>query len=259
MKQLFLSLSILFFASAATFACNDATFTFNSETDNGDGTFTYNVDLCTEMLGLEGIPDWFQLEFAGSSFTSVSSFSPASIFTSYPDEYQGNILGGDAVRWTMIDFSPVHSSNLLCTNITVITNGPADQITISYHDTYPSSDCTDVFIIPDPPCSVDAVTAGAQTCDSGTNTYEQVITVSYTNPPTSGTLDIAVSGVGIQSFPIGTSPQTVTLTSLPPTGGTVNVTVDFSADGLCSLTQGSLFTAPSDCATSCDPDNGTWD
>lgn len=104
-------------------------------------------------------------------------------------------------------------------------------------------------------CSIDNLTAGAQSaCDPGTNTYTQEITVTFTNPPGSGNL--IVNG---QSFAIGASPQTVTLTGLTADGNNVDVTASFSADGACTSTSTALFTAPASCTTGCAADNGTWD
>ncbi|MCP4443548.1 MAG: hypothetical protein GY810_31990 [Aureispira sp.] len=104
-------------------------------------------------------------------------------------------------------------------------------------------------------CSISNLAAGSQTaCVPATNTYTQEVTITYTNAPGSGTLD--VNG---QSFAIGTSPQTVTLTGLVADGNPVSVTASFSANPACTLTAASLFTAPAACGTACTPDNGSWD
>ncbi|MCC5945140.1 MAG: hypothetical protein JJT94_09395, partial [Bernardetiaceae bacterium] len=100
------------------------------------------------------------------------------------------------------------------------------------------------LIITSNACAITAITAGAQTaCDPGTNTYTQVVTVLYDNPPAGGNL--VVNG---QAFAIGTSPQTVTLTGLTADGAGVNVTANFSADATCTFTENNLFTAPAACA-----------
>lgn len=92
-------------------------------------------------------------------------------------------------------------------------------------------------------CSIASITAGTQTaCVPATNTYTQAVVVTFANAPASGTLD--VNG---QSFAIGTSPQTVTLTGLTSNGASVNVTANFSANAGCTLTANSLFTAAADC------------
>ena len=95
----------------------------------------------------------------------------------------------------------------------------------------------------DSACSISNLTAGAQTaCNPTTNTYTQAVVVTFSNPPASGNL--VVNG---QSFAIGTSPQSVTLTGLVADGAAVNVTASFSAEPACSRTQNSLFTAPANC------------
>lgn len=93
-------------------------------------------------------------------------------------------------------------------------------------------------------CGILGITAGAQTaCDSVSNTYSQDITVTYTNEPATGSL--IVNG---QNFPIGTSPQTVTLAGLFSDGQPVNVAASFSANAACTQSQTGLFTAPSSCS-----------
>lgn len=94
-------------------------------------------------------------------------------------------------------------------------------------------------------CSVDMITAAnISACNLADNTYTVDITVTYTSPPASGTLDI--NG---QSFTITTSPQTETLT-LASTGAATDVTATFSADPLCTLTMTGLYTAPAACVSS---------
>ncbi|MDG0974239.1 MAG: choice-of-anchor L domain-containing protein [Crocinitomicaceae bacterium] len=93
------------------------------------------------------------------------------------------------------------------------------------------------------PCGISAITAGVQApCDPATNTYTQEVTLTYTNPPSTGNL--VVNG---QTFAIGTSPQTIVLTGLTSDGLGVDVTASFDADPSCSLTELDLFTAPVDC------------
>ncbi|WP_027003730.1 M43 family zinc metalloprotease [Hugenholtzia roseola] len=93
-------------------------------------------------------------------------------------------------------------------------------------------------------CAITALSAGTQTaCNAGDNTYTQQVTVTFSNAPVAGNL--LVNG---QSFAIGASPQTVTLTGLVSNGAAVNVTASFSATPTCTFTQNNLFTAPASCA-----------
>ncbi len=98
----------------------------------------------------------------------------------------------------------------------------------------------------DEPCSITALTAGDQAaCNPETDSYNQDVTITYSYPPSSGTVN--VNG---QSFPITNSPQTVTLTGLNANGQPVNVSAIFSSEPSCSLTQENLFTAPQPCTQS---------
>jgi len=101
------------------------------------------------------------------------------------------------------------------------------------------------------PCSI-SVAAGNQTaCVPATGEYTQEVIVTYSNEPASGTID--VNG---QSFPITSSPQTVTLTGLTADGNNVDVTAEFSALGSCTITTNNLFTSPASCNV-CGADAGT--
>jgi hypothetical protein len=265
-KLKFLLLAVLFGSAFNTLACDEAYITFNSETDNGDGTFTYNLDLCVEFNGLEGNPDWFSLEFSGTSYTSIDSYSPSVISSSSGDDYNGAIIG-DELRWTTLSIITAHCCQNLCTNVTVTTNGQVESIIVTYSDEYVSyPTCQETINFP-VPCDIVGVAAGAQTaCDPGTNTYTQDVVVTYSAAPSSGDLD--VNG---QLFAITSSPQTVTLTGLVADGLGVGVTASFTDDPFCSFTDNLLFVAPADCTpcsisditattqTLCDPGTNTYE
>ena len=263
LKLLLLFLGL--FSALNTVACDEAYITFNSETDNGDGTFTYDFTFCVEFLGLEGSPEWFQIEFTGGTYTSVSSFLPPTLTTTTGDNYNGAIVG-DAVRWTCPTLFPSNGSTTFCNDVSITTNGQAGAVNIFYHDSYPSGTCYETINFP-VPCSIVNLVAGVQTvCDPGTNTYSQEVVVTYSAAPGTGTLD--VNG---QSFAITGSPQTVTLTGLVADGNGVGVTASFSDDPFCTLTDNLLFVAPNDCTpcsitnivanaqTACDPITNTYE
>ena len=237
-----LSLLFVMVISLKAFSCDDASFTLINQTDNADGTYTYEVELCIEMLGLEGIPDWFQLEFSGGTFANVISYTPGSVFTSGGDEYIGSLVNGNnAVRWQVQGIFPTHNTNIFCNTFSITTQGQASSIFINYHDTYPSG-CTETYNLPVPStCEILDLSAFVLSCNND-NTYNVDITVEYSNPPANGNL--IVYGLGF-SFPITSSPQTVTLTGLIPDGQDVDVTAFFSDDVACTYTENALFTAPS--------------
>jgi subtilisin-like proprotein convertase family protein len=97
------------------------------------------------------------------------------------------------------------------------------------------------------PCAISAISSGAQTaCDNADNSYTQEVTVTYSDAPATGTLDI--NG---QNFAITSSPQMETLVGLFSDGGNVDVTASFSNDPACAITNPALFTAPANCSASC--------
>lgn len=94
-----------------------------------------------------------------------------------------------------------------------------------------------------PTCEIRSISAGPQTaCVPSTNRYTQSITVTYSNPPASGKLNI--NG---QTFDITSSPQTVILTNLDSDNKPVSVTAFFTAEESCTLRQDNVFTAPLEC------------
>lgn len=102
-----------------------------------------------------------------------------------------------------------------------------------------------------PNCPILDVTVGSQgSCDGLTDTYSQDIIVNYTSPPATGNLN--VNG---QIFPIGTSPQTVTLTGLSADGFEVDLNAFFTDDPTCVFEEKSFFEAPSKCSLGNIPDN----
>ena len=236
--------------SVKSIACDDSSFSLISQTDNGDGTYTYEIELCNQMLGLEGIPDGFELVFSGGTFTNIVSFTPNSLFTSGSDEYIGSIQGaGTTIIWALQTLFPVHNSNLFCNNISITTQGEPGVVDIDYHQGYPG--CTDQYIFPSSPaCEIELALGNQTPCDPLTNTYTQEIIVSYQTPPSSGTLD--VNG---QSFAVTSSPQTIALTGLIANGGTVDVNALFSSEPTCSILSNDLFTSPLSCI--CSTNTGT--
>lgn len=104
-----------------------------------------------------------------------------------------------------------------------------------------------VYVPPVVNCAITDVSAATQTaCNPGNNSYTQQVVVTYANPPATGMLN--VNG---QMFPITSSPQTVTLTSLNADGLPVDVTATFTANTACTYTETAVFTAPANCLPVC--------
>ncbi|WP_306640972.1 hypothetical protein [Sanyastnella coralliicola] len=105
-----------------------------------------------------------------------------------------------------------------------------------------------------PPCSIDNVTAGAQTaCDPMTNLYSQEIVVEFTSAPTTGSIN--VNGT---DFAIGASPQTINLTDLSSDGNANDVLILFTDEPTCSSVAVGVFTAPANCFCPADLNNSGY-
>jgi hypothetical protein len=99
-------------------------------------------------------------------------------------------------------------------------------------------------------CNMTALTASPGPCDPATNTYDVTGTITFANPPASGTLIVSSSCGGSVNIPAPwVSPMTYTLSGLPSNGAPCTVTAAFSADILCALNQ--TITAPASCLPQC--------
>ena len=164
---------------------------------------------------------------AGSDTVLTATGPPSAIYT-----------------WTSTDpsFSP---ATQVATSITVnpsVTATYTVEVTGGGICESQTADVT-VTLTPCVSCSISIASGNQTVCDPLTNTYTQEVVVTYSDEPSSGTLD--VNG---QSFAIGTSPQTVTLVGLVADGSDVDVNAAFSADAGCTITTVGLFTAPVNCS-----------
>lgn len=284
MKAILLLLSILFTFIQTSIACDNSTISIVNQVTNADGSITYTLDLMTELGTLDLTFYGFALSFNSASNTPtviVGGSFPTTTSLVTGDLTSGSISGtlqgltGNSINSVVNDSdwnSLMNSTNVLSFESSELFGATSNSISMQIQvtvmgcvediDFYASVNSGSNSCIHNvstgiscATCSMTALASGSQTaCVPGSNTYTQEITVTYANPPASGTLD--VNG---QSFAITTSPQTVTLTNLVADGNAVNVTAAFSADGACTITSNSLFTAPAACNAGCNPNNGTWD
>jgi len=91
-------------------------------------------------------------------------------------------------------------------------------------------------------CSISNVGIGTQTpCNPSTNTYTQEVIVTYTDPPSSGLINI--NGI---NFPITSSPQSCILT-LASSGLQITCSVEFTESNACNYEIMNAWLAPSSC------------
>ena len=269
----------LFLVVTKAWACDNSNISLLNATTNPDGSVTYTLNLTTELGGLDATFYGFALEFISSQNTpAVTAFPPT---LTNANMSSGNLtetlfgLTGNAINsvvgdgnWNqyMGDVNVLSyedgsifgaASNDITWTMSVTVMGCVEQINFNSSVNSGSAACIKSVStgVSCALCSIAGITTGLQTpCDGGTNTYSQILTLTYTNPPGSGSLQ--VNG---QSFAITGSPQQVLLSGLPADGNAVNVNAQFTADGTCSFSANGLFTAPSPCGIPCTPDNGTWD
>lgn len=284
MKTILLLIAILFTFSSNSFACNGSSISIVSQVTNADGSITYTLDLTTELGGFDATFYGFALSFnsafntpavvIGGTFPTTTTIANSDLtLGSISGTLQG-LTGGNINNIANDgDWAPLMGlGNVLSFESSELFGATSDDISmqvqvtvmgcvedIDFYASVNSGLASCVYNVSTgvscAPCSITAITAGAQTaCLPANNTYTQEVIITYANPPASGTLD--VNG---QSFAITASPQTVTLVGLVSDGNAVNVTANFSADAGCTFTQNNLFTAPTACNAGCNPDNGTWD
>jgi len=123
-------------------------------------------------------------------------------------------------------------------------NGAACSVTATFSA---NTSCTNIGNYSAPQscnCSVTGITATPTACSS--NQFSLNGNISFSNPPTTGTLTVSSSCGGTQTFNAPfTSPLAYSLSGLPANGAGCTVTATFSANTSCALTQN--FTAPSSC------------
>jgi hypothetical protein len=123
-------------------------------------------------------------------------------------------------------------------------NGAGCTVSATFSAT-PSCTLTQNFTAPAScNCSISGITATPTACSG--NLYALSGSISFANPPSTGTLTITGSCGGSQTFNAPfTSPQAYNLTGLTANGAGCTVTATFSANNACTLTQN--YTAPASC------------
>ena len=120
-------------------------------------------------------------------------------------------------------------------------------------------------------CNISALTADTSSCDTITNTYDLSGVVTFSIPPTTGTLTVTDCNGNNQVFnPPFVSPINYNLNGINANGAACTVTAIFSDSLACTLT--SNYNSPSPCfppgcgissltadTTTCDPSTNTYD
>jgi gliding motility-associated-like protein len=128
-------------------------------------------------------------------------------------------------------------------------NGAACNVTATFSAT-PACTFTQNYAAPAPcplPCAISGLTANPSACDPITNNYSLTGSISFANPPATGTLTVSSSCGGtpqVFNAPF-VSPMAYALNGITSNGAACTVTAVFSADATCTFTQN--YTAPASC------------
>jgi gliding motility-associated-like protein len=268
MKKLLLLFTIFFTSFTNSFAqgttcptadpfCTGTTYTFPNNTGVADaGDF--------DCLMTTPNPAWYYLQIANTGPLTINieqtdnsgfgidvDFAIWGPFTSTAAACATNLQATSAVDCS---YSTAAQETCVIPNavagewyMLLLTNFADDPGTIEFSQTG-GSGSTNCNIL----CNMTGLTATPGACAVATNTYTVTGTITYTTPPSSGTLTVTNSCSGVtQVFnaPFNATTASYSLAGLPANGAGCTVTAVFSADPTCTLTQS--FTAPPSCAVNC--------
>ncbi len=201
-------------------------------------------------LGSQPNPAWFYLQIgtAGNTILTMSASEDIDFICwgPFPSPSAGCSSG---LTGAPVDCSyspnPTETATINSTlvgqvYILLITNYSNNPTIISLEQTG-GTGATDCGIV----CSMSALTVVPDTCASTDTLFNVSGTVTYVNPPATGTLTISnscSSATQVINSPFNPTSANYTLTGLPANGATCTVTAMFSANPTCKLTQN--FTAP---------------
>jgi gliding motility-associated-like protein len=254
--------------------CTGTTATFPAST-----TTTAPVGPNYGCLGSEPNPAWYFLQIDTPGTIIIDMYNSASVDIDFCcwGPFSSAAAGcASGLSGSPVDCSYSAAATETCTitattpgevYILMITNFSGMPTNISFADNPSSTGTTDCTIL----CAITGLTATPGACTTATGTYDLTGTITFSDPPSSGTLVVTNSCSGAtQSFTAPfTSPYSYTLTGLPANGLGCTVSAVFSADTSCNFTQS--FTAPPPCAvycqissvtatpTACDPVTLTYD
>lgn len=240
-------------SSAAPF-CSGSTSTFPASTSTTAATGpNYGC------LGSEPNPAWYYLQIDNSGPITITMSNSAGVdidficwgpFTSAAAGCASGLSG------SAVDCSYSTAATETCdipsavtgeVYILLITNFSGLPTNISAAQTA-GTGSTNCSIL----CTMTGLTAVPGACNPATNTYSLTGTITYSTPPSTGTLTVTNSCSGAtQVFnpPFPPTSTSYTLTGLPANGAGCTVTAVFSDDPTCTLTTN--FTAAPSCTVTC--------
>jgi len=265
MKKLFLFIIAVFSFTTITYAqgpdcasadpfCSTSTSTFPASTSTtADPGPNYGC------LGSQPNPAWYYLQIGTSGSLDLQMSNSAGVdidFICWGPFTSASAGCASGLSGSAVDCSYSTAATETCTipnavvgevYILLVTNfsGLSTNITVSQPSGTGSTDCSIL-------CSMTGLTAVVGACDPATNTYPLSGTITYADPPATGTLTITNSCNGVTQVinaPFPATSSGYTLNGLPANGAGCTVTAVFSDDPTCTFT--TSFTAAPSCATVC--------
>ncbi|MDC8005776.1 VCBS domain-containing protein, partial [Aureisphaera galaxeae] len=195
----------------------------NNDCDPGTDTFTADV-----TVTFSGAPATGTLDLTGDGTASVAV---GSLDTATSHTFTGVTMVADGAA---IDLTATFSDDVACT-FNEPNAGTAD----------PSCAAS---------CGITAIAAVSNNdCDPGTDTFTADVTVTFSTPPATGTLDLTGDGtasVAVGSLDTPTS-HTFAGVTMAADGGAIDLTATFSDDVACTLNEPNAGTADASCAPTC--------
>ena len=201
-------------------------------------------------------PAWYYMQIQNGGPLAISMASTAGVDVDYalwgPFSTLTNVCTQLAGTPLSCSFSTASSETANIANaiagqyyVMVITNFSNMPTNITFNQSGGTA-TTNCNIL----CNMTSFTAVPGACIPASNTYNVNGSITFTNPPTSGTLTIT-SSCGVSTTIPGpwVSPLSYTLTGLPSNGLPCTLSASFSADNLCNLNQN--ITAPASCLPQC--------
>ncbi len=251
----------LFVAPTACFPNEDTVLIYTpplSSTCNSTLSAPVLINNFTNLVSFQGSISWDPTIITFNSINfggpSTLALSPSNFGTTLVSQgkltfsWNDPTLVGITLPISTTMFSILFDVTALSETIASITfgNSPAglEFINLSYTPVNYIANNGSLFIsCPDSNCHINNILTGSQSqCNPSTNFYSQELILEYSNPPTSGVINI--NG---QTFPIAGSPQTIVLENLISNGLPLNINAFFSSEPECQKNLPYLLTAPVAC------------
>lgn len=227
------------------FSDQPANITF-SQGNSGAGAGSTNCAILCNMTGLTATP--------GACTPATNTYNVTGTITYSDAPTSGTLtVTNSCTGATQVFNAPFPATSQTYTLSGLPANGAACSVTAVFSGD-PTCTLTQNFTAPAPcvvNCLVNTITATPTACNSATQQYNVSGSVSFSNPPSTGTLTITSSCGGtpvVLNAPF-TSPAAYTINGLAADGANCTITAGFSDSVTCTNTQ--TYTAPAPCPVVC--------